>query len=153
LEVRIVDDFDVKLIKELTLLEKEAFGRGGLNEWTLPVFIKYGRVYILEEKGKVLGLAELVKDWNDQKLVFLVSFSICRNKRGQGLGDFFLERIIQLLKEEYVKVIRITVSSHNKVALKLYKKLGFTEIGYLKNEYGLGENRLLMELNLEEGVF
>ena len=151
MEVKAVREIDFDLIKELTSLEEEAFQRGGLNEWTLPVFIRYGRVYVLEERGEIEGVAEFIRDWNDIKRVFLVGFSIRQDKRGRGLGKFFLKKVIELLEGEDVKNIRITVSSDNEVALRLYEKLGFARTDCLIDEYGLGEDRLLMELNLEEG--
>ncbi|MDO8885840.1 GNAT family N-acetyltransferase [Candidatus Oleimmundimicrobium sp.] len=150
MEVKVVKKVDFNLIKKLVFLEKEAFGQGGLDEWTLPVFIRYGKVYILEEDGKIEGLAEFIRDWNEIKRVFLVSFSICQDKRGKGLGKFFLTKIIELLREEGLKEVKTTVSPVNEAALNLYEKLGFVRTDYLKNEYGPGNNRLLMKLSFGE---
>jgi len=148
LEVRVVNEVDFELIKELALLEEDVFGRGGLNEWTLPVFVRYGKVFLLEEKGKVEGSAEFIKSWSNPKLVFLAGFSIRQNKRGKGLGSFFLEKVIGFLREDGVKSINATVSPFNKRALGLYEKMGFVRVGYLENEYGLGEDRLLVKLQI-----
>ncbi len=153
MEVRIIREVNSGLIKELTFLEEDIFQRGGLNEWTLPVFIRYGRVYVLEEKGEIEGVAEFIRDWNDTKRVFLVGFYIRQDRRRKGLGKFFLKKIIELLKKEDVRDIRATVSSANEVALMLYEKSGFVKAGYLMNEYGPGEDRLLMKLNLEGARF
>lgn len=152
MEVKVISEVDVELVKKLTLLEEEAFGRGGLNEWTLPVFIRYGKVYILEKEGRIDGIAEFIRDWNDAGVVFLVGFSIHKTKRGKGLGKFFLTQILKLLERENVRAIKAAVSSSNEVALKLYEKLGFVKSGVLKDEYGPEEDRLLLELNLRRDL-
>lgn len=148
LDIFEIKDADSETLAELAALEEEAFGKGGLNEWTLPVVMRYGRVFVLVGKGKTVGLAELIKDWSDYDLAFLIGFSVKREHRNKGWGKFFLSEIITRLQKEGLNSLYLTVSPQNKSALSLYQKLGFLRVALLRDEYGKGEDRLLMGLRL-----
>jgi ribosomal protein S18 acetylase RimI-like enzyme len=57
--------------------------------------------------------------------------------------------LIDLLKQDKVQKIQLTVSPLNISALGLYEKFLFYQIDYNKDEYGKGEDRIFLELNLE----
>lgn len=148
MRVREIKKLSPKLLEELTSLDEEVFGPGAVGRWTLPVLVRYGKVFILEEKDCLLGLAYLVKDWNNSAHCFLHGFSVARRFQGQGLGQFFMEQILMELKEQKIEKIKLTVSPQNKAARKLYRCFGFHEVEYSQNEYGPGEDRLVLELKL-----
>lgn len=150
MEIRIVEikELNPLLLKELLALEEESFGEGGLSEWTLPIVVKYGRVFALFKGSKVCGLAELIKYWSNPKAAFLIGLSITGNLRGEGLGEAFLEEIIRKLNSEDINKICLSVASHNKAALGLYEKVGFKPVGFVKDMYGKGRDRKLLELRM-----
>lgn len=146
-----VTDFNAKLIDELTRIEAEAFGDdGGLNRWTFPVLIRHGSVYVLKCDNAICGVADIIKDWADPELAFLVNFVIRKEERAKGLGYRFLSGLIKQLREEGVKKIQLTVGPENERAIRLYRKAGFRQIARLPDEYGPTVDRLLYELTLEE---
>ncbi len=149
LEVIEVVDLDLPLLEKLVILEEEAFGRGGLNEWTLPVFVKYGKVFLLKKGNEILGLSQILKSWHDSECAFIVGFSLTKKHRGKGFGKWFFTEILEALKKDRIKQVQLTASLDNLPALRLYKKLGFIKIGEKANLYGKGENRLIMELKFE----
>src|SRR3990172_8082134 len=124
----VLSELTPALLEKLTLIEKDNFGEGGLNEWTLPVVAKYGRVFVFKERNEIKGLAELVKDWSDSKLAFLIGFSLKKKYQGQGLGKIFLKKILKSLESEGILRLRLTVSPENTSALNLYQKFGFKKI-------------------------
>lgn len=138
-----------ELIQKIIALEKRAFGAGGLNEWTLPMVIEYGKVLVLEIGNKVCGVAGMLRHWSDLHLGYLVTFSIAEDERGRGLGRDFLNKVIQRLREEGLLRIRLTVSPDNLAARSLYERAGFQAVSFLRDYYGIGEDRLLMELRLD----
>lgn len=145
-----VTEFSEPLIGELTQIEAEAFGDGGLNRWTFPVLIRHGAIYVLRCDGKICGIADIIKDWMDPGLAFLVNFVIRKGERNKGLGTIFLEKLIAILKDDGIKRLQLTVDPANKQAIRVYKKLGFKLITELSDEYGPGVDRFLYELELEE---
>ncbi|MDI6816083.1 MAG: GNAT family N-acetyltransferase [Actinomycetota bacterium] len=142
-------EFDTGLIPELIMMEAEAFGDGGLNHWTFPVFIKHGAVYIFKKDGAICGIADIIRDWFDPGLVFIVGFLVRKELRGKRLGSRFLGELLTALKRDGVRAVQLTVDDKNSRALELYKKAGFKNIAELSDEYGPGIDRMLLELGLE----
>ena len=134
-EVRLINKNDYEILNEFTRLEKVSFGKGGLNEWTLSVLIRYGKVFALYVGGELAGLTEIIKDWRDSSKAFIIGFSLKKESQGKGLGIHFLNKVIDELKKD-TDSVALTVSSDNSKALILYEKAGFTKETILLNEYG-----------------
>ena len=133
---------DKNYIKQIIEIEKEAFGvSGGVDEWILKPIIRYGKVYVLLLKGKVVGISEYIRSF-DREEVFLYGFSVKKEYRKHGYGKKMLEESIKIFKDKNIKRISLTVSEENVEAIELYKKLGFENKDFLKNEYGEGIDRL-----------
>lgn len=151
LEVVELKELSCPLFEELVALEEAAFGRGGLNEWTLPVVMQYGKIFILKRNEEISGIAELIKYWQDPDSAFLINFSIKEAQRKKGLGKKFLAHILKNLQNENIKKVCLTVSPSNVAAINLYtKNYNFHQIEFLKDEYGSGQDRLLLEIDLRE---
>lgn len=148
-ELVLLREFDNDLIDRLTAIEAEAFGDGGLNRWTFPVFIRHGAVYVFQKGEEILGVADVIRDWLDPELVFIVGFLVKREFRGQGIGSLFLSELIGALRSDGARLVQLTVDDKNGRALRLYRKAGFREVAELPGEYGPGVDRLLLELELE----
>lgn len=143
---------DAAIVKQLAMLEEEAFGRGGLNEWHLVPLIRHGRVFILRSSEKeIIGTVQYILDWDEPKKAYLFGISIAKPWRGQGLGNALLTQSITALQSELINMVELTVDPSNTAAVRLYEqKLGFTRGEYQENEYGAGEHRLAMTLVLHD---
>ena len=154
MKVELLKTVELSLITKLVKLEQEAFGIGGLNEWHLVPFIRHGSVYIAKEKDEVVGLIQYMRDWDNPKKAYLMGVSIAQNFRGQGLGTKLISASLQELRQENIEEVELTVDPENSAAIKVYAgKLGFVDKGVRLDEYGVGENRLVMNLflcNLKE---
>ena len=149
MKVELLENIDLTLLQRLVQLEKEAFGIGGLNEWSLLPFIRHGRVYIAKQQQEVVGLIEYMRDWSNPHKAYLVGVSIAKEMRGQGLGTILLHTTLRLLEKENIEEIELTVDPKNLGAIKVYEeKLGFIKKSFRVDEYGAGENRLVMSLLL-----
>jgi ribosomal-protein-alanine N-acetyltransferase len=144
--VELVKNFDQKLIQRLVQLESEAFGVGGMNEWHLVPFIRHGRVYITRsQEEEVIGLVQYFLDWNHPQKAYMMGVSITKEYRGKGLGTRFIKETFAALAKERIKEVELTVDPKNIAAVKVYQnKLGLQVIDFRKNEYGDGEDRLVM---------
>jgi len=139
---------DKKYIKQIIEIEKEAFGEnGGVDEWILKPIIRYGKTYILLLDEEVIGVAEYIRKFTGEE-VFLYGISIKKGYRKHGYGKKILKKSIEEFRKYNIKKITLTVSEENLEAIELYKKLGFKNQEYLKDEYGEGIDRLFFVLEV-----
>lgn len=154
MKVELLKTVELSLITQLVELELEAFGIGGMNEWHLVPFIRHGRVYIARDQGEVVGLIQYMRDWDNPGKAYLMGVSIRQNCRGKGLGTRLMSASLQALKQEHIQEVELTVDPANSAAIRIYAgKFGFVEKETRLDEYGTGENRLVMILvmsNLNE---
>ncbi|NLK07886.1 MAG: GNAT family N-acetyltransferase [Firmicutes bacterium] len=141
-------------LRALMAIEADAFGIGGMNEWFLPPFVRQGRVFVLWQKGIVdpVGVAECMRQWQNPQTAYLFGFAVRKDRRGEGLGTFFMQELILWLTKAGFERLELTVSPSNDTALHIYKKkLGFVKVRRYTDEYGPGEDRLLLGLDLMQG--
>lgn len=156
-----MDDISIKVLNDinpdvtLKLKKLEILNLGldaSINEWIIPVFIKYGKVIVavksgecgLKEGEKIIAVNELLRKWEDPETVFIHSFYVKKSFREKGIGSLLLKESIKILKEEKVKNIELTVDPCNLQAIKLYEKFNFKKAGYMADLYGEGVHRDLM---------
>lgn len=145
--VRIVTDVDQRLIDRLVKLEVEAFGNGGLNEWHLVPIIRHGRLFIIEHSGEVVGSVQYMRDWNNSQRAYMIGVTVAKEVRGQGVGTELLAKSIEALLDDKITEVELTVDANNAAAIKVYQeKLGFNITEARRNEYGPGQDRLVMLL-------
>jgi ribosomal-protein-alanine N-acetyltransferase len=152
-KVELLKNVDLTLLQQLVQLEREAFGAGGLNEWHLVPFIRHGRIYVASEQQGAVGLIQYMRDWDNPRKAYLMGVSIAKEKRGQGLGTMLIRTSLQALKKENMEEVELTVNPDNRGAIKVYvEKLGFIAKCTRPDEYGAGENRLVMALSLRNFI-
>ena len=107
---------------------------------------------VLKEGMKVIGFAILSVSTEESHLL---NIGLTASKRGQGLGKELLEKIIMAAEVMGSKKIFLEVRISNVIAIDLYKKSGFKEIGLRKNYYRTKEGRedaILMSKSLKKGL-
>ena len=148
---RVLKSFDASLIAKLIKLEIDNLGReAAMNQWHLPVIIRYGKFIIAEnEHGDIIGVCEMLRSWGPPGQLpgaFIHSFYIEEACRHRGIGKKLLENVIEILKKDGFKSVQLTVDPDNKPALSLYGSFGFEKKLLEIGEYGEGRDRFLMEL-------
>ncbi|MBN7771872.1 GNAT family N-acetyltransferase [Clostridium aminobutyricum] len=151
-KVYLVQDFDLLLLENMVNFGLNIFGELGMNEWGLVPQIRHGSVYILKEDDKtdIVGLAILMRDWENTEKAYLFDFAIEKEMQGHGFGRQFLKIIAENLQEQDFKKISLTVDVENQSAIHLYRHIGFKPVEYSPNEYGEGHNRYIMEWELKD---
>jgi len=153
ISIKVIQKPVLDTIIELKKLERKNLGKdASINEWVIPVIIKYGKLITVVEtknyKGSILerivAVNELIRKWSSFDTAFIHSFYVTKNFRNKGIGSFLLKESINLLKGEGIKRIELTVSPDNIYAIHLYEKFGFKKIDFLKDVYGEGIDRDLM---------
>jgi len=147
--IELVRTMEPELIARLVEIETEAFGQGGLNVWHLQPLIRHGRVYVYKLDNEIVGLVHYMLDWDHPQKAYMVGVSISKQSRGQGIGAELLKESFEALAKEKIEEVELTVDPDNLAAVKLYQsKLGFLVTDFKHDEYGEGEGRMVMKLNL-----
>lgn len=147
--IELVQTVEPELVKRLVELEIDAFGPGGMNEWHLVPLIRHGRVYISRQNQEIVGLIQYMLDWNSPQKAYMVGVSVDKEWRSHGIGTKLLKESFSRLSQENIQEVELTVDPKNVAAVTVYeKKLGFIIEELRENEYGEGENRLVMKLSL-----
>ncbi len=137
---------DVNILADILDIEREAFGDGALNEYVVVPLMRYGKIYAaVDEEGTAVACAYFMADINNPDNAYLMSVAVLPDFRGQNVGTALLEYALDGLKEYGISKVTLTVDPSNFTALSVYReKLGFTVIDSVRDEYGEGEDRLVM---------
>ncbi len=141
---------DQQVISRILTIEQEAFGNGALNEYVVVPLVRYGKVYAaVDEQDSAIACAYFMRDMNDTDTAYLLSVAVLPVFRGQDVGTALLSYAFSHLKKFGIAKVILTVDPANFTALSVYReKLGFTVIESAKDEYGEGEDRLIMTKEL-----
>ena len=153
LTVYLVQDYNNRFLRRMVDFGVDIFGELGMDEWGLVPQIRHGNVFVLKEEDKksIVGLAILMRDWEDSEKVYLFDYAIMPDLQGHGLGYYFLKVIINNIADQGFKRIGLTVDTENAAALKLYQeKIGFEILEMSEDEYGKTHDRYIMELEIEK---
>jgi ribosomal-protein-alanine N-acetyltransferase len=148
LTVYLVQDYNNQFLRRMIDFGQEIFGDLGMDEWGLVPQIRHGNVYVLKEEDKkaISGIAILMRDWEDSDKVYLFDYAIADDLQGNRLGYYFLNIIINNIKEQGFKRMSLTVDTENEPAYKLYEKIGFKTTETSIDEYGKSHDRFIMEV-------
>jgi len=146
--IELVGKIEPEIIQRLVQLDKEAFGDGGMNEWHLVPIIRHGQVYVYKQDTEIIGSIQYLLDWDNPQKAYMVGVSIAKQSRGLGLGTELLNETLKIIFRGNIDEVELTVDPTNAGAVKIYEsKLGFKITDSRKNEYGEGEDRLVMMLS------
>ena len=72
---------------------------------------------------------------------------IKKNERGNGYSSLLLKELINIAAQKKCNYLNLEVASNNDVAINLYKKFGFKQVGIRPNYYN-GADALLLTLGI-----
>ena len=77
----------------------------------------------------------------------ITNIVVKKSFRGKGISSLLLENIINTAKLNNCNIINLEVNCNNLVAINLYKKFNFIQVGLRKNYYN-GQDGLLFSKNI-----
>jgi RimJ/RimL family protein N-acetyltransferase len=106
---------------------------GRIGGWT--ALADGGAMFVAEIEGHVVGAAGL--DWHGRCGSGLLSLGmwVAPEHRGRGAGSALLDACIAWARTEGAHKITLEVWPHNEPAIALYRKAGFEEEGYLREQW------------------
>ncbi len=110
-------------------------------------------VLVAEENGSVTGWASL-NPWSDRPAYdrsVEVSVYVAEEHRGKGYGRLLLQALVDAARSRGHHALLARISADNTLSILLHEKLGFTEVGLLKevgHKFGRMLDVSIMELIL-----
>lgn len=78
----------------------------------------------------------------------LMNIVVKKDFRGRKISSYMLSEIIRYCKNHEIKAINLEVNIKNTIAINLYKKYNFKEVGLRKKYYNGIDDAILMTLEL-----
>lgn len=102
--------------------------------------------FVVKENDLIVGFSGILIVFDEADITNIV---VKKDHRGTGISNLLLEKIIDFCIEKQINKINLEVNSANTVAINLYKKFGFKEVGLRKNYYKDNDG-LLFTKNLKD---
>lgn len=131
----IEENAKITMNKKLSLKEEKAW-----LEMILSRTKRHKSIALLAESNKnkmVVGTILIHLDRGRMSHIGRLGITIRKGYREMGLGSYLTQKIIKLAKKELrpkPKMIRLSVFSTNKPAIKLYKKYGFRKVAIIPKQ-------------------
>ena len=134
---------DLETIKDILQTEFDEF-------WTYEILqqelLSNNSKYIVAKSldNIIVGFAGIKIILDTAELMNIVTK---KSFRENGIGKLMLEYLINMCKNEKIKTLNLEVNSQNTIAINIYKKYNFKEVGLRKKYYNNTYNAILMSLN------
>lgn len=80
-------------------------------------------LFVAYEKGRPVGMAEVEKEDKEATLAYL---GVIPEARGKGIGRALLAKAAEWARKKGARLLRVRAHDHEKEAVDLYRRLGFT---------------------------
>ena len=101
--------------------------------------------YLLENEGECLGLISIMRLLDEAEILRVI---VLKRVRLLGIAQKMFAYLIETLRKENIKTIFLEVNNFNYPAISLYEKIGFRQVGNRPDYYELGQDAILMRLDL-----
>ena len=87
--------------------------------------------------------------WRVTDEVHLLNVAVHPSRRGGGIGRQLVEAVIREARASRARTMFLEVRAGNMAARRLYRTLGFRDLGVRRGYYGPGQDAIVMELRLD----
>ena len=142
-KIEIMTNEDLENIKDILQIEFDKF-------WTYEILqqelLSNNSKYIVAKSldNIIVGFAGIKIILDTAELMNIVTK---KSFRANGIGKLMLEYLINMCKNGKIKTLNLEVNSQNTIAINLYKKYNFKEVGLRKKYYNNTYDAILMSLN------
>lgn len=98
------------------------------------------KYFVLKQADEIIGFAGILIVLDEAEITNIV---IKKSYRGKHLSSILMKYLITYCVENNIKKIHLEVCSKNKIAINLYTKFGFTQVG-LRKKYYKNSDAILM---------
>lgn len=132
-------------------IERRSFAQ----PWSRAFFEKelatpFARLVVAEEHGgPASAIVGYTCRWRVTDEVHLLNVAVHPERRGRSIGRLLVEAVIVEARDTGAAVLFLEVRAGNVVARRLYRRLGFRDLGVRRSYYGPGQDAIVMELRLD----
>jgi ribosomal-protein-alanine N-acetyltransferase len=105
-------------------------------------------VVAVEESGPRPQVIGYTCRWRVTDEVHLLNVAVHPERRGLGHGRALVAAVVAESEAARARVVYLEVRAGNVVARRLYRQLGFKDLGVRRGYYGPGQDAIVMELRL-----
>ncbi len=144
---RKMEQADVATVAQI---EKDCFSiPWSIDSITEELENTFSRFYVLEADCKTVGY---IGSHNVLGEVYITNVAVFKNARGTGYGKALVNHLLSEMKKENADFVTLEVRKSNEIAISLYKKTGFSEVGVRKDFYECPrEDAILMTYYYNKG--
>lgn len=99
---------------------------------------------VAKENENIVGFAGIIILPDDVEITNIVTK---KTERKKGIGNLLLDKLINIAQETGKDNISLEVNEKNIIAINLYKKFGFEEVGRRRKYYNQREDAIIMTKN------
>lgn len=137
-------ELNLNWLKEYNLLEEKDLTI--IENINIEVLEKGGKIFLLKtEDDKIIGTVGLLPQSKDT--VEIIKLAVGKKYKGLGLGKFLMVQVMEKAHELKFKKTILYTNSKLKIAIKLYKKLGFVECFMVENNYEEADIKMIYKHN------
>lgn len=143
----IIEDMTLSDFKEISNILTTDFD-DFWNDKILETELKnpFSRYIVAKIENEIVGFAGVIDTVDQLEITNIV---VKKSLRGNGIGNKLLIELINLAKNSNKNEIILEVNNKNLVAIKLYQKNGFKNIGIRKKYYNNTYDANIMSLSLK----
>lgn len=134
-------------------LERRTFAQ----PWSANLFLRelrlpFSRILLARTPSQAgFELVGYVCHWLDGGAVEIQNVAVAPEWRRRSIARRLLEHVLAQAAHAGAERAALEVRIHNHPAIRLYRTLGFREVGRRRGYYADGEDALLMELRIDSG--
>jgi ribosomal protein S18 acetylase RimI-like enzyme len=125
------------------------------NRYGAAVFIRqsaalYPHTFLVAEgEEMIVGYTVAAEVQDDAATAWILRLNVAPQWQGQGIGTTLIYRLFSQLDTRQVRRILLSVEPKNIPAKKIYERHGFVKIAYQSGYFCEGENRNIMQYQVE----
>lgn len=90
---------------------------------------------VAEDNNKIVGISEVTLEKGRKNHIAVFAISVRKEYRGIGLGEKLMSQVLELAEKKLKpKTFYLSVFANNKIAINLYKKLGFKKVAKIPKQ-------------------
>ena len=134
-----IEDASLKYLDKMVEIEKQCFTDEAFSRQQISYLLTdYNTISLVAKiNGELAGFVILqLEEQNDREFGHIITLNVSSNFRRVGVAQKMMGEAEHLLRARGIVECRLEVRQDNHAAIKLYKQLGYVEIGVLDRYYG-----------------
>jgi ribosomal-protein-alanine acetyltransferase len=134
-----IEDASLKYLDKMVEIEKQCFTSEAFSRQQISYLLTdYNTISLVAKSNNELAgfIILQLEEQNDTDFGHIITLNVSADFRRMGVAQKMLQECEVLLKSRGISECRLEVRQDNHAAIKLYKQLGYLEIGVLERYSG-----------------